>query len=427
MTFRTAACLFSVLIGLGLPGVIHCQIETSEEPAEDPAYENIRLLTSVIQLIRQDYIEEQKTDYNRLVQSALRGMLSELDPHSQFLDESAFRAMQEETKSEFGGLGIQVGLRGGMLTIISPIEGGPAFEAGLMPEDRILKIDGKTTDRLTLPEAVELLRGEVGGKITLTIQNATSGEIKDYTLQRAIIKIKSVRDVRLLPTELSGDFKVGYVRISQFSEPTAKEFEAALDQLEADGAQGIILDLRFNPGGLLTSAIDVAAQFLPPDQMVVSTTSRLGSRPFFPSDSASKNRKIPLIILINSASASGAEIVAGALKDLGRALLIGETTFGKGSVQSVNAMLDGSAVRLTTAKYLTPGEQPIHEVGISPHIRSVLSQEQERQLLRAWRDSERMRLDGTYSWEFEQDTQLRRAAEVFRGLLKKQAAAENES
>jgi len=393
------------------------QVEQPVEVEDDPAYSSIRMLTNAIQLIRQDYIDEDKVDFDKLMHSALRGMLAELDPHSQFLDPAAFKSMQEETRSEFGGLGIQVGLRNGMLTVVSPMEGAPAFEAGILPNDRILKIDGKTTDRLTLPEAVDLLRGEVGEKVTLTIQRPSTRELRDYTLQRAVVKVKSVREARLLPLEKTGGHKIGYVRLSQFSEPTARELNDALDQLEKEGMEGLILDLRYNPGGLLGSAIDVAAQFLPAGTQVVSTATRTGYRPYATNERSSRDRKVPLIILINSASASGSEIVAGALKDLERAILVGETTFGKGSVQGVSAMTDGSAIRLTTAKYLTPGRQPIHEVGVSPHIRSVLQPDQERAILRSRQEAERRSPGAETNWSAITDPQFDRALEVLRGVL----------
>lgn len=422
---RRLALAFACCGGFFLAGSLPAHAEESAAPTpEDPAYEHIRLLANAIQLIRQDYVDETRVDYEKLVHSALRGMLAELDPHSQFLDPEGFRAMQEDTKSEFGGLGIQVGLRNGMLVIISPMEGTPAFAAGLLPGDRILKINGKTTDRLTLPEAVDLLRGEVGEKVTLTIQRPPGRELQEVVLQRAVIKVRSVREVQLLPGPLRAGQKIGYIRLSQFSEPTARELEEALDQLEAEGMEGLILDLRFNPGGLLTSAIDVCAQFLPAGTEVVFTAGRTPGRAFATSARNSRDRRLPMVILVNSASASGAEIVAGALRDLGRAVLVGETTFGKGSVQGVSDMGNGSAIRLTTATYLTPSQQPIHEVGVKPHIISVLTPEQERALLRRRQLGERT---GELPPEFEEesgpapaevpDPQLERAVQILRGVL----------
>lgn len=390
--------------------------KSDPKPDEDPAYESIRVLANAIQLIRQDYYDESKADYKELAHSALRGMLADLDPHSQFMDPEAFKGMREETKSEFGGLGIQVTLKNGQLTIVSPMEGSPSFEAGILPNDQILKINGQTTDRLTLPEAVELLRGDVGEKITLTIARPGSKEVKDYTLERAIIHVASIRDAQLLPVDRTDEFKVGYVRLTQFNEPTAEELSKALDELEKEGMQALILDLRFNPGGLLSGAIDVCGQFLPAGTPVVSTKGRGEERPFKTLAKNSRDRKMPLVILINSLSASGSEIVAGALKDLDRAVVIGETTFGKGSVQSVISLADGSAIRLTTAKYLTPSKNPIHGVGVSPHIRVVLTPKQEMDLFRSRRSTD---TNASVQDEFLQvnDPQLDRAIDALKGTL----------
>lgn len=413
MKIRLAA-----LITLVAPWAVLAQVSESPEPEEDPAYESMRVIANAIQLIRQDYFDEEKIDYKGLAYNALRGMLSELDPHSQFLDPEAFRGMQEDTRSEFGGLGIQVAIRNGFLTIISPMEGTPGFEAGLLPGDQILKINELATDRLTLPEAIDLLRGEVGETVTLTIQR-NGGEPQDYNIERAIIKVPSVRQAELLPEERAGGRRIGYVRLTQFSEPTAKELSEALDRLEEEHEiEGLVLDLRYNPGGLLGSAIDVCGQFLPPGTPVVATESRSPGRTFSTSNRESPNRSYPLAILINSTSASGSEIVAGALKDLNRAILVGETTFGKGSVQSVIALADGSAIRLTTAKYLTPSKTPIHEQGVSPHIRSVLTRAQERALLQARRSNETpesLREQGDA--RPVPDPQLDRAVDALRGVL----------
>jgi len=322
-----------------------------------------------------------------------------------------FKSMQEDTKSEFGGLGVVVAQRNGMLTVINPMEDSPGFEAGILPGDRIIKINGQTTDKLTLAGAIELLRGEVGEKVSLTISRPATKEIKDFELTRAIVKVPSVKDARILPD--TGTARIGYVRITQFNEPTASELAKALDKLEKQGMDALVLDLRYNPGGLLNSAVDVAGEFLPDKTMVAFTRGRTPSREYR-TDHSGPQRTYPVAVLVNYASASGSEIVAGALKDLHRALLVGETTFGKGSVQSVIALPDGSAVRLTTAKYFTPGKNLIHEHGVSPHIRATLSYDEEADLLRSRRRQE----SGTPGAPLLRDSQLERAIDVLQGTLK---------
>jgi len=381
------------------------------EPPEDSPYEQMQVLAHAMQLIRQDYVDESKVSYKDLSYEAMRGMLSSLDPHSQFMEPKGFKSMQEDTKSEFGGLGVVVSQKKGILTVISPMEDSPGFDAGILPGDQILKINGETTEDLTLQKAVEKLRGEVGGKVTLTICRPATKEIKDYELTRAIIKVSSVKDAHILPSR--GGARIGYVRITQFNEPTAAELAKALDKLEKLGMDALVLDLRYNPGGLINSAVDVAGQFLPENTMVVFTRGRTPAREYRTQARNGPQRKYPLAVLVNYASASGSEIVAGALKDLNRALLVGETTFGKGSVQSVIALPDGSAVRLTTAKYFTPGKNLIHEHGVSPHIKASLTDDEEVALLRSRRKQENARKDAPV----EMDPQLERAMDVLQGSL----------
>ncbi len=384
----------------------------SPSPAEDDSpYEQMQILARAMQLIRQDYVDDSKISYKDLSYDAMRGMLSALDPHSQFMDPEEFKSMQEDTKSEFGGLGVVVGQKNGVFTVINPMEDSPGFAAGILPGDQILKINGQTTDKLSLQEAVEKLRGKVGEKVTLTINRPSSKEIKDYELTRAVIKVPSVKDARILPQ--TGGARIGYVRITQFNEPTADELSKALDRLEKQGMDALVLDLRYNPGGLLNSAVDVSGQFLPANTMVAFTQGRTPTREYRTETRKGPQRKYPLAVLVNYASASGSEIVAGALKDLNRALLVGETTFGKGSVQSVIALPDGSAVRLTTAKYFTPGKNLIHQHGVAPHIRATLTYEQEAALLR----SRRPREDGTKDPAIYMDPQLARAIDALQGTL----------
>jgi carboxyl-terminal processing protease len=359
---------------------------TKNSETKDSPYEQLEILTRAMQLIRQDYVNESKTSYKELTYSALHGMLESLDPHSQFMEPKDFKSMQEDTKSEFAGLGVTLTEKSGILTILHPMEDTPGFEAGLLPGDQILKINGESTEKLNINSAIEKLRGKVGERVTLTINRPSTSQVKDFEIIRAIIKVPSVKDAQILT--LQGKARIGYVRITQFNEPTSTELANALNKLEKDGMEALVLDLRYNPGGLLGSAVDVCGEFLEPNTLIVSTEGRTPSREYRTATTSTSQREYPIVVLTNYASASGSEIVAGALKDLGRALLVGETTFGKGSVQSVVSLPDGSAARLTTAKYFTPSRKLIHEHGVSPHIRATLTHEQETALLRSRRKGE---------------------------------------
>src|SRR5580692_13096351 len=346
-------------------------------------YFNLTVFTRALQLVRQDYVDENKTSYRGLTYSALHGMLNSLDPHSQFMEPADFRDMEDETKSEFGGLGIVVSTKDGVISVVTPMEDTPSLRAGIMPGDEILRINGNVTDRMSLQDALNLLRGDAGQKITLTIYRPSTKETKEFTLQREIIKVSSVKDAKILDQSEGTKFKIGYLRITQFNEPTAQELSQKLDDLQRQGMQALILDLRFNPGGLLTSAVDVCGQFVPPKTMVVYTEGREGSQrhEYFTDQKAKPRLNMPIAVLVNGQSASGAEIVAGALKDLNRAIIVGETTFGKGSVQTVQPLGNGVGLRLTTAKYYTPSKKTIHEVGIKPDIEVPLNDAEEKALL----------------------------------------------
>ena len=381
--------------------------------AETSPYDHLQIIARTMQLIRQDYVDESKTGYKELAYSALRGMLDQLDPHSQFMEPKNFKSMQEDTKSEFGGLGVVVTQKSGVLTILHPMEDTPGFEAGLLPGDQILKINGQSTDKLDINEAVEKLRGQVGEKVTLTVNRPATSEVQDYELTRVVIKVPSVKDAQILPPRPPTTARVGYVRITQFNEPTPKELASALNKLEEEGMEALVLDLRHNPGGLLGSAVDVCGEFLPPNTLVVFTEGRTPSREYRTSSNTRPRRTYPVVVLTNYASASGSEIVAGALKDLDRALIVGETTFGKGSVQSVVSLPDGSAARLTTAKYFTPGRKLIHEHGVAPHIRASLTYEEEADLLKSRREREDASKKSPPLW----DPQLERAVDALQGSL----------
>ncbi len=404
--------IFNVAVGLRVYQAVGAQEK------DDSGYASIAVFARAMQLVRQDYVDEKKVSYEALTHAAMRGMLSQLDPHSQFMEPRDFKGMQDDTNSRFGGLGVVVSQREGALIIVTPMEDTPGFRAGLLPNDQIIKIDGAPTERMDLNEAIKLLRGEAGQKVTLTILRPATKEIKDFAMVRENIKVASVKDAKILPAEVGGDFKVGYVRVTQFNVPTAEDLGKKLDELEKKGMQALVLDLRYNPGGLLNSAVDVAGQFLPPKTVVASTEGRVPSqsRSYRTADRVKPRPQYPLAILTNTGSASGSEIVAGALKDLNRAIIVGETTFGKGSVQSVIQLQDGSAMRLTTAKYYTPSKQVIHEVGVAPTIRATLTPEQERMLMLQRREDSMSESERKELANFR-DPQLERAVDALKGVM----------
>jgi len=326
--------------------------------ASEP-YEELQVFAEVLSQVKKHYVEETQT--KDLVQGALRGMLAGLDPHSSFMTPDMFKEMQVETKGEFGGLGIQIGVKNGRLTVISPIEDTPAYEAGIQPGDTIIKVDNKPTKDLTLMEAVQHMRGARGTSVELTIEREGLENPLVFTLKRDIIKIQSVRS-KLLEGNL------GYVRISQFQEATVDDLSKELEKLVSKNIQGLILDLRNNPGGLLTAAVGVSEQFLESGRLVVSIQGRDGKKDEYRAKANRKNYQYPMIVLVNHGSASASEIVAAAMQDWGKAVVIGTTTFGKGSVQTILPLSDGSGLRLTTAKYFTPNGKSIHSIGVQPDI-----------------------------------------------------------
>ena len=409
------------LLACLLFGVFPAAFAQEAQPAkseEDNGYAQISIFAKALELIRQDYVDDNKTSYHDLINAAMKGMLSSLDPHSQFMNPDDFRDMQDDTRSRFNGLGIEVSMKNGLPTVIAAMEDTPAAKAGVLSGDQILRINGISTERMDLQDAINVLRGPAGAKLTLTLLRPSTKEIKEYALQRAEIKIQSVKGARLLDPEFTGPFKIGYIRLVQFNEPTADELSKALDELQKQGMQALILDLRNNPGGLLNSAVDVCAQFLPPNTKVVSTQGRVASQQHDYSTSGAKKERsnFPMVVLINEGSASGAEIVAGALKDLHRAVLVGETTFGKGSVQNVMQLPDGSAVRFTTAKYYTPSKQVIQGNGVTPNIRVAVTADQERSLS-ALRNTGNMKPEDEKTIIKARDPQMLRAIDALKGVM----------
>jgi len=321
-------------------------------------YEELKTFSEVLNQVQRHYVDETKT--KELVQGAIRGMLSTLDPHSAYMTPEMYKEMQVETKGEFGGVGIQIGVKENRLAVIAPIEGTPAQRAGIKAGDFIVKVNDETTKDLTLMDAVQKMRGPKGTKVSLTIQREGTPDPLQYTLMRDTIKIESVKS-KIIDN-------LGYVRLSQFQEATGRDLAKAIKQFREQKVQGAILDLRNNPGGLLTAAVDVSEQFLPNGKLVVFTKNREGKKDEWLAKSKDQMDELPMIILVNEGSASASEIVAGALQDWGRAVIVGTTSFGKGSVQTILPLGDGSGLRLTTAKYYTPKGRSIQSTGITPDI-----------------------------------------------------------
>ena len=349
----------AVLLGLALG---NAQWVVARQATEgDLPLEALRSFTEVYERIQRDYVES--VDDEALIRNAIRGMLENLDPHSAYLDAEAYQELQEGTRGEFGGLGIEVGNRDGFVEVIAPIDGTPADAAGIRPGDLIIRINGESVKGLELREAVRLMRGEPGSTVSLSVMRESADQPREITMERAIIRVESVRAEMLEPG-------LGYVRISQFQSGTGDDLLRALERLNrnADGLDGLVLDLRNNPGGVLQAAVEVADAFLSRGE-IVSTRGRVdrAESRFIatPNDAISG---APLVVLVNAGSASASEIVAGALQDHRRAVILGESTFGKGSVQSILPLRDGHAVKLTTARYFTPDGRSIQAEGIAPDV-----------------------------------------------------------
>lgn len=414
------ATLAGGLFALTSSGALNAaeQEQAVEVPKESPAYSALGIFTKALQIVRQDYVDEAKVSYGNLIGAALKGMLSGLDPHSQYLEPKEYKAVQDDTRSRFSGVGVVLSQKEGRLFVVSVMEGSPAMRADIRTGDQLLKVDGQLTEKQSVNEVANLLRGESGQAVKLIVYRPSTKETREIEVQRESIKVSTVKDAKLLSGGNSSEAKIGYVRITQFNTTTFVELAEALDDLEKRGMQALVLDLRGNPGGLLESAIEVASQFLPAGSQVVSTEGRVASqsRVYRTAETAKPRQNYPVAVLVNGGSASAAEILAGALKDLKRAILVGETTFGKGSVQSVIPLQDGAALRLTTAKYYTPSKQVIHERGIEPTIRAVLPQEQERLLALQRREEQ---LDESEKAEIAgfRDAQLERASDTLKAVV----------
>jgi carboxyl-terminal processing protease len=346
-----------LLLTLSLGGGV-----ASKSNDSSATYENLKLFTEVLDIVERQYVDE--VPPKDLIYSAIKGTLRGLDPHSSFLDPEMYKEMQVETSGSFGGLGIEITLKDDILTVVAPIEGTPAHRAGVHPGDRIVKIEGLTTKDMQLTDAVKRMRGKPGSKITISIVREGWTEPKDFVITREQIRVQSVKNQELEPG-------IEYIRLRQFQEQTASDLDGALEKYSKDGSRinGLILDLRNNPGGLLTSSVEVTEKFIDSGRLVVYTEGRVRNQNMrFQANAKRVYTDFPMVVLVNQGSASASEIVAGALQDWGRAVVLGTQTFGKGSVQTIIPLSDGSGLRLTTAKYFTPKGRSIHGKGITPDI-----------------------------------------------------------
>ena len=411
-----------VLAALGLNLAIGAWIFQSSAVAaeKESPYPSLRVFSYALDKVRKEYVDGQKVTYQDLVYGALKGMLNSLDPHSEFMDPEKFKELQNDTQGAFGGVGLIVQLKDSHITVVAPMTNTPGYKAGIRTGDRIVKIDSTSTVKMSTDEAVKILRGEPGTTVKITIFRPATEETREFTVTRASITVEMVTDINGKKDFTLMDHKIGYVRLTQFGDKTSDDLGLALKKLKKQGMQALVLDLRWNPGGLLDQAVEVCSKFLPKGQLVVTTEGR----------DPGENKKryalgheelgdMPLVVLVNLSSASASEIVAGCLQDLKRAIILGETTFGKGSVQSILPLDDGSALRLTTAKYYTPSHKVIHKVGITPDVMVAITAEEE-EALRVQRtaggvdslsEAERQRVL-SYG-----DPQLERAVDLLKGIM----------
>ncbi len=411
-----AALLLNLVIGA------HIYLSSANAAeSKDSVYPNLELFANVLEKVRTEYVDGTNLTYHDLVNDALKGMIGSLDPHSEFMDPEEYQELQSDTEGAFGGLGLVVTMKDNYVTVVTPMDDTPGFRAGIMAGDRIIKIDGKGADKLSLQDAVKELRGDPGTKVTITVQRPSSGVTRDLTLTRATINVDMIKDINGKKDFPLGPDQIGYIRITQFGDNTSDELEDALNKLKAQGMKALILDLRGNPGGLLDEAVGVCSKFLPRGQLVVTTEGR------DPDQNSTRRadghgdelKGMPVVVLVNLGSASASEIVTGCLQDLHRGIVLGEKTFGKGSVQSIFPLDDGSALKLTTAKYYTPSHRVIHEHGITPDVLVPMTDEEEAALifkrspggLYTLAPEERARVEKI------RDVQMDRADDLLKGIL----------
>jgi carboxyl-terminal processing protease len=420
MKRRLVYGLIGVLLTANLMIGARIYLRPAQAAEKDSPYPSLELFSFVMEKVRHDYVDGKKLTYQELVYGALKGMINTLDPHSEFMEPDKYDELQKDTQGAFGGIGITIEMKDNFITVLAPMDDTPGFKAGILSGDHIIKIDGKSAEQMGLPDAVQHLRGEPGTDVTITILRPSSGKVMDFKLTRAIIKVDMVKDINNKKEFPLGEGKIGYVRLVQFGEKTSDDLEKALRKLKAQGMQGFILDLRWNPGGLLDQAVDVCEKFLPRGSLIVSTEGQNPSQntKHVSTGHGDELDGMPMVILANGHSASASEIVAGCLQDYHRAQIVGEKTFGKGSVQSILPLQDGSALKLTTAKYYTPSHKVIHGQGVTPDHEVPMTDDDETSVrlklhpgLDTLPEKERDEILGT------RDIQLDRATDLLRGLL----------
>jgi len=412
--------IISLILGLCVLASVTLAISGVEQKKKGDLFRQVELFSDTLAIIQTEYVDEPVP--KDLIYGALKGMLSSLDPHSQFLDPETYNELKVETEGKFGGIGIEITIKDGLLTVVSPIQDTPAWKAGIKPNDRILKIDNELTRDTTLTEAVKKMRGKPGTPVNLVILRESEKKILEFKIVRDIIKINDVKEARIL------EDGVGYIKLVEFQENTPQDITNALQKLSRENMNALILDLRNNPGGLLDVAVKVAEKFIENGKVIVYTKGRqqaqnlkfiaLGNRPIL---------NLPIVILINEGSASGSEIVAGCLQDYKRAIILGTKSFGKGSVQTLIPLGDGSALRLTTSRYFTPLGKVIHGKGVMPDIRveegtiqvaknQELKGEKAQDVFEQLEKKEEKQGKEEKTFDYKSDNQLMRAVDILKAV-----------
>ena len=410
---RILIIALGVILGIVLSlGAVRASLAWSLFPKRD-LERSSGYVKEVLQIVNENYVDEKPVAYDALARSAIHGMVDTLDPHSEYLESKDNEALQEDLNGEFGGIGVEVEVRNDRFIVISPIAGSPSSRAGVMRGDEIVSIDQKVLDRSTsMDQVVDLLHGKPQTHVKVGLYRPSSHKHVDLDIVREVIKVESVKGARVI------DSTVGYVQITEFSEHTGEQFDNAVDELLKKGITSLVIDLRDNPGGLLDAAVDVAEPFFRKGELIVYTQGRKPEdKEEFKAEAEGEPLNLPVAILINSGTASAAEIVTGALKDTHRAVVVGERSFGKGSVQSIFKLKDGEGLRLTTAHYYTPSGYTIHGHGIAPQVEVVMTVGEDEKLRRQAERSDLTdpaEFKAQLGWDPIEDRQLVAALDVLR-------------